>query len=78
MRLLCPWHFTDKNAGVGCHFLLKQFDMFLIFISKAESAFEHMVVNIILEMPSWFRSALANPVAASHMGFFKSKVINIR
>ena len=21
-RLLCPWDFPDKNAGVGCHFLL--------------------------------------------------------
>ena len=20
-RLLCPWHFPGKNAGVGCHFL---------------------------------------------------------
>ena len=22
-RLLCPWNFPDKNAGVGCHFLLQ-------------------------------------------------------
>ena len=22
-RLLCPWHSPDKNAGVGCHFLLQ-------------------------------------------------------
>ena len=22
-RLLCPWDFPDKNAGVGCHFLLQ-------------------------------------------------------
>ena len=22
-RLLCPWHFPEKNAGVGCHFLLQ-------------------------------------------------------
>ena len=22
-RLLCPWHFPDKNTGVGCHFLLQ-------------------------------------------------------
>ena len=21
--LLCPWHFPDKNTGVGCHFLLQ-------------------------------------------------------
>ena len=21
--LLCPWDFTDKNTGVGCHFLLQ-------------------------------------------------------
>lgn len=21
-RLLCPWHFSDKNTGVGCNFLL--------------------------------------------------------
>ena len=21
--LLCPWDFTDKNSGVGCHFLLQ-------------------------------------------------------
>ena len=20
---LCPWNFTDKNTGVGCHFLLQ-------------------------------------------------------
>ena len=20
-KLLCPWDFPDKNAGVGCHFL---------------------------------------------------------
>ena len=22
-RLLCPWNFPDKNAGVGCHFSLQ-------------------------------------------------------
>ena len=22
-RLLCPWHFSGKNTGVGCHFLLQ-------------------------------------------------------
>ena len=22
-RLRCPWHFSGKNAGVGCHFLLQ-------------------------------------------------------
>ena len=22
-RLLCPWHFPDKNTRVGCHFLLQ-------------------------------------------------------
>ena len=22
-RLLCPWHFPDKNTGVGCRFLLQ-------------------------------------------------------
>ena len=22
-RLLCPWDFSGKNAGVGCHFLLQ-------------------------------------------------------
>ena len=22
-RLLCPWDFTGKNTGVGCHFLLQ-------------------------------------------------------
>ena len=22
-RLLCSWHFSDKNTGVGCHFLLQ-------------------------------------------------------
>ena len=22
-RLLCPWDFPGKNAGVGCHFLLQ-------------------------------------------------------
>ena len=22
-RLLCPWHFTGKNTGVGCHFLVQ-------------------------------------------------------
>ena len=22
-RLLCPWNFTGKNTGVGCHFLLQ-------------------------------------------------------
>ena len=22
-RLLCPWDFSDKNTGVGCHFLLQ-------------------------------------------------------
>ena len=21
-QLLCPWDFTGKNTGVGCHFLL--------------------------------------------------------
>ena len=21
-RLLCPWDFSGKNTGVGCHFLL--------------------------------------------------------
>ena len=21
-RLLCPWHFSGKNTGMGCHFLL--------------------------------------------------------
>ena len=24
-RLLCPWHFSDKNTGVGCNFLLQGF-----------------------------------------------------
>ena len=23
-RLLCPWGFIGKNAGVGCHFLLQE------------------------------------------------------
>ena len=23
-RLLCPWNFPSKNAGMGCHFLLQQ------------------------------------------------------
>ena len=23
MRLLCPWHFPSKDAGVECHFLLQ-------------------------------------------------------
>ena len=27
-RLLCPWHFPNKNIGVGCHFLLQE--IFLI------------------------------------------------
>ena len=22
-RLLCPWNFSGKNTGVGCHFLLQ-------------------------------------------------------
>ena len=22
-RLLCPWHFPDKNTGVGCHFFFQ-------------------------------------------------------
>ena len=22
-RLLCPWSFSGKNTGVGCHFLLQ-------------------------------------------------------
>ena len=22
-RLLCSWHFPDKNIGVGCHFFLQ-------------------------------------------------------
>ena len=22
-RLLCPWDFSGKNAGAGCHFLLQ-------------------------------------------------------
>ena len=22
-RLLCPWNFSDKNTGVGCHFILQ-------------------------------------------------------
>ena len=22
-RLLCPWNFSGKNTGVGCHFLLR-------------------------------------------------------
>ena len=22
-RLLCPWYFSGKNTGVGCHFLLQ-------------------------------------------------------
>ena len=24
-RLFCPWNFTGKNIGVGCHFLLQEF-----------------------------------------------------
>ena len=24
VRLLCPWNFLGKNAGVGCHLLLQQ------------------------------------------------------
>ena len=27
-RLLCPWDSTDKNTGVGCHFLLQRTLMF--------------------------------------------------
>ena len=23
-RLLCPWHFPDKNSRMGCHFLLQR------------------------------------------------------
>ena len=23
-RFLCPWHFPDKNIGVGCHFPLQE------------------------------------------------------
>ena len=22
-RLLCPWNFSEKNTGVGCHILLQ-------------------------------------------------------
>ena len=29
-RLLCPWDFSGKNAGVGCHFLLQK-----IFLTQA-------------------------------------------
>ena len=25
-RLLCPWHFSGKNTGAGCHFLLHYAD----------------------------------------------------
>ena len=24
IRLLCPWDFPGKNAGVGCHLLLRR------------------------------------------------------
>ena len=23
-RLLCPWNFSGKNTGMGCHFLLQR------------------------------------------------------
>ena len=29
-HLLCPWDFPDKNAGVGCHFLLQEIFLWLL------------------------------------------------
>ena len=31
-RLLCPWDFSDKNIGVGCHSLLQE--IFLTQVSE--------------------------------------------
>ena len=30
-RLLCPWDFPDKNTGLGCHFLLQELNLHLLY-----------------------------------------------
>ena len=41
-RLLCPWDFSNMNAGVGCHFLLQG-----IFLTQG--------LNPHLQHPLYFR-----------------------
>ena len=41
-RLFCPWNFTGKNPGAGCHFLLKGIS------SQGRSTFQGLFLSIWL------------------------------
>ena len=40
IRLLCPWDFSGKNIGVGCHFLLQEIDIPDLGIEPGSSALQ--------------------------------------
>ena len=42
-RLLCPWDFTGKSTGVGCHCLLSLYQYIFIYTSFCK-------INLILEI----------------------------
>ena len=50
-RLLCPWYFSDKNTGMGCHFLLQE-----IFptqgLEPASPVFTALQADYLLTEPS--------------------------
>ena len=45
-RLLCPWDFSGKNTGMGCHFLLQ--GIFSIFLNEKHCI--HLTAVSLTEM----------------------------
>ena len=50
-RLLCPWDFSGKNIGVGCHFLLQR----IFLTQRLKSGLLHWRLD---SLPLW---SLGNP-----------------
>ena len=49
-RLLCPWNFSDKNAGVGYHFLLQG-----IFPTQGSSLVSPVLTGMLFTMSTTIR-----------------------
>ena len=79
IRLLCPWDFSGKNTGVGCHFLLQ--GDFLTQGLNPHLLLDRSVLYLwaTREAPeSRFRSVQFSSVAQSSQGLekVKSRLLN--
>ena len=48
--LLCPLHFSGKNTGVGCHFLLQR----IFLTQESNPGLLHCIAPKLVEIRSWF------------------------